>query len=112
MREKLFSITSKDFDWVYYRGHGKGGQHRNTTDSAVRCTHKASKAVATSQDERSQRRNKIAAFKRVVETKEFKAWLKIECAKYLREKVLSDQEIQIKINEELEDPNITIVEYI
>lgn len=81
MRELLFSVTAKDCRFDYYRGSGKGGQKRNKTESAVRCTHTNSGAMGQSDDTRSQHKNKVIAFRRMAETRKFEAWHKLEAAR-------------------------------
>jgi protein subunit release factor B len=93
MKEKLFSLTKKDFDIQTFRSGGKGGQHQNTTDSGVRIIHRESGAVGESRSHKSQHQNKKAAMNRLVSTWKFKLWINRKAHEVVQGKTI-EQEVE------------------
>lgn len=107
-KELLFSVTANDCDWQFFCAGGPGGQHQNKTASACRCIHRASKAMGES---REQRRNKIEAFKRMSQTKEFTMWMKMESSRLMvskEEKARREALIEATVDQMMREENLKI----
>ena len=100
-KELLFSVTKNDFEMQTFRSGGKGGQKQNKTSSAVRLIHKESGAVGESRTYREQSRNKVEAFRRLMETKEWKLWYNRKVFEYLGKESIDD-----KVKKQLYEENL------
>lgn len=61
LNKEIASLQDKDIEWKATRGSGKGGQHRNVTDSAVQMRHKPTGIAVRIEGTRSQLQNRITA---------------------------------------------------
>lgn len=111
MKKLLFSITKKDFEIQVFRAGGKGGQKQNKTSSGVIIIHKESGARGEARDSRYQHVNKKNAFKRLINTQEFKQWLKIKAAQISGELAELEKIVNRKVDEQMEDKNLKIEYY-
>jgi len=68
MKEKLFSVTRKDFDIQTFRSGGKGGQHQN----------------------------KKIALRKLANNDRFKSWVKLKASKLAKVEEMVDKEMQLE----------------
>lgn len=107
-KEKLFSLTKKDFEIQTFKSGGPGGQHQNKTDSGVRIIHKESGISAESRSEKSQKQNKKIAFEKLCSNLKFKLWLnrrifEITSGKSLEQRVdgqMKAENIKVEVKED------------
>ena len=75
------SIAASDVRFERLRAGGPGGQHQNTTDSAVRAIHLPTGLAVVSRSERSQHRNKAIALRRLAAMLRVLAEREVEASK-------------------------------
>lgn len=100
-KELLFTVTLQDCDIDTFSAGGPGGQHQNTSNTAVRITHRESGASGEARDNRSQLQNKKAAFKRMVESQKFKIWVN-------KKIYLSGKSPEQKVKEDMKPENLRV----
>lgn len=86
----MIEINEADIRIEFYRAGGPGGQHRNTTESAVRIRHLPTGIVAQASESRSQHENRAVAMerlKRLLERREKKRKARIATRIPRREKM-------------------------
>jgi len=99
-RKPWLTVTIADCEVQTFRSGGKGGQNQNKRDSGVRVIHHPSGARGESREERSQLQNKRTAFIRMVNTSEFKTWLRLQGGQ--------DALIQERVNKAMSETNLKI----
>jgi protein subunit release factor A len=115
-RKLLFSVGMKDLVMQTFTVGGHGGSGKDTSNTGVRLIHPPSNARAEGREHRSVERNRRDAFSKLVKTKEFITWHKIECAKRMGQ-VIPETPEQIKdrvnrmVDEGLMNGSILIEEF-
>lgn len=89
-RELLFSVTLSDCKLDTFTVGGHGGSGKDTSNTGVRITHIPSGAVGEGRESRSQLQNKRAAWKRMGESRAFRAWARTRAAQLAGEKPIDE----------------------
>ena len=102
-RRRILSVSIHDCEVQHFRSGGKGGQNQNKRDTGTRVIHHPSGARGEARDERSQLQNKKLAFRRMVDSKEFRLWMRRELgyiAKLESELIIPEEEVKIEVRKD------------
>jgi len=115
-KKLLFSVGMKDLVMQTFSVGGHGGGGKDTSNSGVRLIHPPSGAVGEGREHRTNTLNRRSAFEKLVASKKFMDWHKIECARRLNQYIPETPE-QIRarvdkiVDQGLKDGTIKIEEY-
>lgn len=104
----LFSVTKQDFELSFFPCGTKGGQSANRDHSGCRIKHIASGAVGEGREFKSQGQNKEAAFSRLVKTKKFTNWLRLETARRMMNYQSIEAMIEDNVDKQMNPANLRI----
>lgn len=102
-KEKILTISKKDFKVQTFQSGGPGGQHQNRTSSGVRIIHIESGAVGESRNDKSQHRNKKLALQRLVKKQKFQLWVQRKVFE-----VTGGKTIEQRVEEQMYPENLKI----
>lgn len=103
MREKLFSVTKKDFKLNWFSGTGAGGQSRNKNQMCLRLSHPDSGASSTGQSSKSRAANQREAFNTLIATPKFKLWMNKKILE-----ALENETIEEKVEKQMHPKNLKV----
>lgn len=106
-KQKLFSLTSKDFTIESFSGSGAGGQHRNRHPNCIRIIHNDSGTKAQCTRHRSLHQNKEEAFRNLCNDKKFKLWLN----KKIGEVIHGLEDIESEVEKSMSENNLKVEKF-
>jgi protein subunit release factor B len=93
MRELVLSVTLADCEVHEFSVGGAGGQRRDKKKTGIRIIHPPSGAKGQATEQRSQHQNKKLAWRRMCESPEFKAWIRLRTGEDARAVAAVEQEM-------------------